>query len=535
MYRVYCDEQLLYDSRLQSLRIFGASLELELNKTGSFVFTMQQDHPRYDLVKRLKSIIKVYQGEDLIFRGRALDDPTGWHNEKKVSCEGELSFLLDSQQRPYDYTGTIEGFLNLMITRHNEQVEESKWFTVGKVTVVDANDYIVRSNIDYVDTWTEIQDKLLKLLGGYIIVRHEGYINYIDYLSDVTLLAGQKIEFGKNLLDLERIRKGADIGTAVIPLGAKLKDEEGKDTDARLTIESVNDGSDMLTDAAAIAQYGTIVKTVIFDDVTEAQNLHQKGQAYLADLVKLPDSIELTAADLATVDRNITSFHLGTYVQAISRPHGIDQLFLVSKLSLDLLSPAANKLTLGAARDGLTGTVTGLTNSQGEILKTVERTAQAAAEAVYNVEQNVQASIQMSEENIKATVAETYTLKDDTDALISSISTTVEQTKESFEIQFNQFSQDIEAVAAGSDANFEEIRKYIRFVDGMIELGETGSELQLKIANDRINFLQDGAEVAYFSDRKLFVTDAQFLHSLQIGGFAFMPRANGNLSFKKIG
>lgn len=534
MYRVYCDEQLLYDSRLQSLKIFGASLDLELNKTGSFTFTMQQDHPRYDLIQKMKSIIKVYQGDYLLFRGRALDDPTGWHNEKKIACEGELSFLLDSQQRPYDYTGTIEGYLNLLITRHNEQVEESKWFTVGNVTVTDSNDYIVRSNIDYVDTWTEMQDKLLKLLGGYIIVRHEGWINYIDYLSDITLLSPQKIEFGKNLLDLEKIRKGASIGTAVIPLGAKLKDEEGKDTDLRLTIESVNDGSDMLIDEAAKAQYGTIVKKEIFDDVTEPENLLQKGQAYLADLVKLPETIELTAADLATTGQDIQSFHLGTYVQAISRPHGIDQLFLVSKLSLNLLSPAANKMTLGAARGGLSASVAGLTNGQGEILKTVERTAQAAAEAAYNVEQNALASIQMSEENIRATVAENHYLKDDVDALVSSVSTAIEQTKDSVEIQFTQFSQDIDAVAAGTDANFEEIRKYIRFVDGKILLGEVGNELELQIANDRISFLQDGAEVAYFSNRKLYVTDTQILHSLQLGSFAFMPRANGNLSFKKI-
>ena len=84
------------------------------------------------------------------------------------------------------------------------------------------------------------------------------------------------------------------------------------------------------------------------------------------------------------------------------------------------------------------------------------------------------------------------------------------------------------------DAEFEEIRKYIRFVDGMILLGEVGNELELQISNDRISFLQDGAEVAYFSNRKLYVTDTQILHSLQLGNFAFMPRDNGNLSFKKI-
>jgi hypothetical protein len=90
----------------------------------------------------------------------------------------------------------------------------------------------------------------------------------------------------------------------------------------------------------------------------------------------------------------------------------------------------------------------------------------------------------------------------------------------------------IDDVAAGTDAQFEEISKYIRFVDGNIVLGEEGNTLTLQIANDRISFLDSGQEVAYFSNRKLYVTDTEILHSLQLGNFAFMPRANGNLSFK---
>ena len=156
------------------------------------------------------------------------------------------------------------------------------------------------------------------------------------------------------------------------------------------------------------------------------------------------------------------------------------------------------------------------------------------SEVVYNLEHNFESSLVKTNEDITATVAEKYTLKEETEAVVSSISTTIEQTKDSFTIQFNQFSQDIAAVSAGTDAEFEEIRKYIRFVDGQILLGEVGNELELQISNDRISFLQDGAEVAYFSNRKLYVTDTQILHSLQIGNFAFMPRANGNLSFKKI-
>ena len=534
MYRLYCDGLTLYNDRLENLKILDPSVELEENKTGSFVFGMLPDHPHYGLVHKMKSIITLYQDDYLLFRGRVLDDETGWHNEKTITCEGELAFLLDSIQRPYEYDGTITGYLNLLISRHNEQVEESKWFTVGNVTVTDANDYIVRSNIDYTDTWAEMQNKLIDLLGGYIVVRHEGYINYIDYLQDITLLSPQPITFGKNLLDLKRIRKGADIATAVIPLGAKLKDEEGKDTDIRLTIASVNDGLDYIVDEEAKAQYGMIVKTITFDDVTEAANLFTKGKAHLADLVKLPETVELTTADLATVDASFSSFHLGTQVRVTSNPHGIGQLFRVSKLSIKLFEPAANKLTLGGVYLGFSGALQGLANQQEQILQIAEQRARQAAETVYNVEQNLLASLQVESDNIKSIVAETYSLKDETEAMVSDVRTEVTQTKNSFDIQFTQFSADIAAVAAGTDAEFEEIRKYIRFVDGMILLGEVGNELELQISNDRISFLQDGAEVAYFSNRKLYVTDAEILHSLQLGNFAFMPRANGNLSFKKI-
>lgn len=365
MYRVYCDGQQIYNSKLENYQIFSPSLEMELNKTGSFLFSIFPDHPYYGLIKKLKSIITVWQDNYLLFRGRVLEDEVGWHNEKKITCEGELAFLLDSIQRPYDYTGTVKGYLNLLVTRHNEQVEESKRFTVGNVTVTDNNDYIVRANSEHTDTLKEMQDKLVGLMGGYLVVRHDGYINYLDYLADVNLLSPQKIEFGKNLLDLKRIRKGADIATAVIPLGAKLKDAEDKETDQRLTIADLNNGLDYIVDEDAKAQYGLIVKTVIFDDVTEAANLLTKGKAHLSQLVNMPDTVELTAADLATVDKDISSFHLGTKVQVTSRPHGIDQLFTVSKLSINMLDPAANHLVLGGVLDTFTAKASQITTVIG--------------------------------------------------------------------------------------------------------------------------------------------------------------------------
>ena len=531
MYRVYCDGMLLYHSKLENLKIFNPSIELELNKTGSFEFTIYPDHPYYSSIKKLKSIITVLQDDYLLFRGRVLDDEIGWHNEKLIVCEGEMAFLLDSILRPFTFSGTPAEFLAYILGLHNAQVDESKHFQMGNVTV---NGYVVHETTDYMTTKETIEKVLLDQFGGYLITRLVDGVGYVDYLSEINLLAPQTIQFGKNLLDLKRIRKGEDIATVIIPLGENVSDDEGNDTGNRLTIASVNGGADFIQDDAAITQYGIIVKSVIFDGVTDPEELKMKGQAQLSDFVNQWETIELTAADLATMNTDFTSFHLGTQVRAVSEPHGLNQLFLVSKLSIKLLEPVANKLALGKSIASFSEAVKGVSDSQNIILQTVEKNERKAAEAVYNVEQNLMASLQVSEENIQSIVSENYYLKEDTDALVSSVSTELTQTKDSFSIQFTQFNADLEAVATGVDAEFEEIKKYIRFVDGQILLGEVGNELELQISNDRISFLQGGTEVAYFSNNKLHVTDGHFINSLQLGNFSFMPRANGNLSFKKI-
>lgn len=529
-YRVYCDGLLLYHSKLSNLKIFNPSAELELNKTGSFEFTVYPEHPYYGLIKKLKSIITVWQDDFRLFRGRVLDEEVGLYNQRAIACEGDLAFFLDSILRPFTFTGTPAEVLAYILNLHNPQVEPEKRFTLGTVTV-EGN--LPLDLTEHTTTLEVLQEHFLDKLGGYLMTREENGVYYLDYLQEINVLAPQSVQFGKNLIDLKRIKKGGDIGTVVVPLGAKMKDEEGNEI-GRLTIESVNGGVDFLQDDAAIAEHGTIVKKAIFDGITDAAELKMAGQAYLADSVNQWETIELTAADLATVGQDIASFHLGTQVQVTSKPHGLDQRFLVSKLSIKLLDPAANALTLGKTVSALTKAVGGISGEQGVILQTVEKAEKTASEAVYNVERNVQASIQVAAENIQSSVAENYYLKDETDAIVSSVSTVVEQTKNSYDIQFTQFSADLEAVVTGADAEFEEIRKYIRFIDGKILLGEVGNELELQIANDRISFLQDGAEVAYFSNRKLYVTDGEYTHSLRIGKLEIKPRTNGNTSINIV-
>ena len=274
MYQVYCDSHLIYDTRVDSLKLVNPKLDLELNKTGSFTFTIYPSHPHYAHLQKLKSIIQVYSNDYLIFRGRILNDDQGFYNEKAVSCEGELAFLLDSVQRPFDSQGTPKELFEKLITAHNSQVDESKRFIIGNVTVTDPNDYIHRSDSLYKNTWTNLNDKLIDTLGGYVWVRHESDGNYIDYLSDFDALSSQKIAFGKNLIDISKITKGENIATAIIPLGAN--DEEKNE---RVTIASVNNGLDYIYDQEAVNKYGWIYKTVEWNDVTLPENLLAKAKA----------------------------------------------------------------------------------------------------------------------------------------------------------------------------------------------------------------------------------------------------------------
>lgn len=546
MYRAYSDGHKIYDSRFDKYKIFDAKLDLELNKTGAFTFMAYPDHPNFNRLIKMKSTITVYQDGDLIFRGRILNTEEGFYNEQQITCEGELAFLIDSIIRPYGsqeepWNGTPEAYLQKLLDEHNSQVDEYKQFKLGTVTVTSGTEEgnITRYDTDYKTAWDLISEKLVNQLGGYLWVRHETDGNYLDYLEDFNVLSDQKITFGKNLLDFKKTVKGEDVMSAIIPLGAKPDGEE-----SRITIAEVNDGKDYLFNQDAVDAYGWIFKTVTWDDVTEAANLKTKAEEYLADAINLTASIEFTAADLAGIE-NVNPFKLGRYITVKDNHHDLVNTtdFLIKKLSLDILNPANNTLTVGTTYQTFTESTSGAEKTQGQIVGRIEKvekdvsgfvTAEQLNAAKAEVIEQANSTVNQSSTEIMTQVATDYYLKDDAEALVGSINTKFKQTEDEFEFRFNEFSQDVDDLASGTDAKFQNISKYIRFVDGNIILGEEGNELTLKIENDKISFLEGGAEVAYFSNRKLYVKDGEFINSLALGNFAFVPRANGNVSFKKV-
>lgn len=536
IYKILLDNQIIHDNNVAELKIFNPKVNLELNSVGSFEFTIYSNNPFYNSIRELISIVSVYQNDNIIFKGRVVEANANTNKGLDVYCESVEAYLYDTVQQPYDFSGSVKALLEGFISSHNSQVSEDRRFIVGNVTVVDENDYIVRSNSEYSTTWDAIKDKLVNMLGGYLVVRYEADGMYIDYLEDFETLNQQTINFGTNLLSVKMNNDYSNIATVLIPLGATLESVDGEEnTQERLTIESVNDGKDYIENADAIAKYGRITQIKTWDDVTIASNLLRKGKEYLAKIGSVSTIIELSAIDMANVNKNISNFSIYSKIRVISKYHNIDQYFVVHKMSIDLFEPKNNKITLNGNLQSLTENDDGIGSLTETVEKIVENFQTNIPNRIIELRKELTSLIEQTSTAIRSEVGEKYYSKEDNADLISEINTVFEQNKSYFEMQFNMFQQDLDDLLNGTNANFEDIRKYIRFEDGNIILGQIGNEFTLKITKERISFMQGEMEIAYLSNSKMYNTYVEIITSLTIGNFAFIPRASGNLSFKKVG
>lgn len=353
MYRVYCNNSPLYDLRDEDLVLISPIVKIGENTAGSFEFSILPKHPHYEEVNELTSVITAYDGDEEIFCGRVVEITKDLYNRKKVICEGELAYFNDSIQRPAKYQGlTVRGYLETLVNIHNQQVKNQgidKTFKVGAVTVQDNNDYVYKYT-NWESTLEVIKTDLLNTYGGYLRIRKENGVRYIDYLADYPNTNTQVIEFGSNLLDFTHDMVASDIVTAVIPLGARLEDvTEVEGLDAYLTIKDVNGGVDYVYSQEAVKSYGWIFKTVKWDDVHVADNLLRKGKEYLSDIQFAQITLTVSAVDLHMLHVDMERIKVLDEIRVTSSPNGLDRFFPVSEMTIYLDKPSNNKLTLGTS------------------------------------------------------------------------------------------------------------------------------------------------------------------------------------------
>lgn len=572
MYRITCDGYPLLDMRDESLIVTDPRCTLEVNTAGSASFDIYKSHPNYDKLRFLKSVFEISDDFGVIFRGRMMEDSIDFHMGKSVEIEGAMGYFNDSIVRPFTFPddfledsgyieaaasgNVVEFFLKWLIDSHNSQVQEFQRFKIGNVTVSDPNNFITRSDTGYISTWDILKSKLFESsLGGYLCIRYEEDGNYIDYLSEFTLVNTQTIEFGRNLLDRLRESDAKETYSAMIPFGADIEEiaEDGTTVKRKITLESLADSEvsedivkigDTLYSKSAVGKYGWIyapVSVTTWEDVTEAENLLTKSTALLASTAtNIATSEELTAADLHLTDKEIQSFRIYRKIKAKQEAGGGFTTFDLTKLDIEILQPQNTKITVGAAAKTLTDANREYQSDSIERIQTAEKAITETKEEVTEVKN--QTVIERTEilntcNEIILSALQSYVETSNYNEFRETVETQLSILAGEVSLNFTTTTEQIDNVDGDLQAKFTELYKYIRFAENGITIGDGESGITLSIDNDIISFEKNGQRFGWW-DGTDFHTGNIYVdvnERAQFGNFAFIPRSDGSLSFLKVG
>ena len=533
MIQIYTDGALSYDNRLKDHSLLALSYTAGLNKAGTATLTMPPGHPSYNAYEPYKPIVTIYDEDKLVFRGRPLKPQDDALNRRTVTCEGERCFFRDAVMRPYLYQDEPTVIFADIIGKYNAQVEEDKRFTVGTVTVTDPNDYI-RLESSKAEQVSDTIDKLIQRCGGYIVfTTNDAGVRMVNWYAEVGYQNNQTIDYGSNLIDFGRASENMELATRIIPYGAK--DETTGDY---LTITSVNNGLDYIEDAEAVQLRGIVTRPVYWEDVTEPQNLLRKAQEYLGTSKNLITSLTLSAVDLAAIDKTIDAFRVGDLVRVRSKPHKMDDDFLLTDRTVDLLNKGAGTITLGKELQTLTGLSTAGDKAGREELRATERSIQIdytlnIAAAIARAEQSLTSLIEQTGAAIKLEVSKTYATNGEVE---EAVSTSMTQLSDSFTFTFNELKTVVDKNDAAAREHIIEQEKYVRFKDGIITLGEAENAMTLQLENDLVVFKRNGATFGWWDGVDFHTGNIviEVTKRAQLGNFAAVPRKNGHLSWLKV-
>lgn len=430
MYEIYAypygnqdAELLIYQPGNAEALVLSPKLTREVSKGGSLTFTMTREHPQYEMLQKMSTVVAVHQDGKEIWRGRILNHEADWYNNRAVYCEGALSYFNDSCVTPFNYDGTLKQFLQHLIDAHNAQVgQKMKQFELGTITAAlgnlvvhfgDADEYGVGE--DYGKIWDIIDKMVLKTFGGYAYCSYNSktglnVLNYCDQQYEAKRQTAQDIAYGVNLLDLTEKTDTNSLYTRIYPVGNKHtvkktawyyklawwkdqshtydKDHEERwgimDTDAATVKKylpagfSCNLAEGWIQNDAAVTKFGIITRTVDLD-ADSSNDLFAAGVQALQQNSLMVTSYTIRAVDLVDAGYSTERLTFACYAHILSQPHSVDAIMLCSKLVEPLDHPEKKEYTFGMTRRTLTDRQVenlGRTNLLDESASAAERYSQ---------------------------------------------------------------------------------------------------------------------------------------------------------------
>ena len=336
---LYDGENILGDIEVTGYEYYNATLEEQINASGTLTFSVLPTNPALSSVKLKKSTIRLFGTRGEMWRGRIIRMETDVYNRRVITCEGALSWLNDVvvSGNDFDPSGeTPHNILDYYLDAYNTYVPADRQIWLGN----DEPTEIFYGQLDKTKHYTifEILSELLANSGGYYTLRFNGNDVYLDYLNFKSTPSGQEIYFGDNLFDIART---IDVGNVASELFA----------------EDAAGHSVLITNAAIESSFGYSRAYHYFNDCNDAVELAILAQDWFDANCLSEASMSIAALDLNLTDVTVAPFYVGQPVHISSPPHGIDTTMILTGLLTDISNPAASQITLGAIQRGLTSYV----------------------------------------------------------------------------------------------------------------------------------------------------------------------------------
>ena len=150
---------------------------------------------------------------------------------------------------------------------------------------------------------------------------------------------------------------------------------------------------------------------------------------------------------------------------------------------------------------------------------------------------NIDNAISSAKDDILDNVSQNYATSDKIIELQETVSSNMQQTNKDINMRFETAQNYTKEVDGKLQAYQNTVATNIRFSENGIELGKTSSPFTAALDNTKLAFKQNGEEVAYISNNKMHITQAEIKDNLRVGDsntgfFTWTKGTNGNLSLK---
>lgn len=339
---------------------------------------------------------------------------------------------------------------------------------------------------------------------------------------------GVTIRYGKNMTDVNQEEDGSGVYTGVYPYWYSEEEGSADLGSSYVPVEGEFDFTRILL----------LDLTDEFENKPTAEELTQKAQEYISNHDPGVPTISTTVSWYQSKDF-VENVNLGDVVGVYFSRLGISAKAKIVKTRYNALQNRYESVDIGSVRSSIAGTIVSMDQGVSSvtqytvtetrrITKELEMTADSLRSAISDSAQNTTQLIQQSQAIIMEALQE-YATTGDLEQLRSSMQSRFEILAGQIEASFTSISETVSDLDGETTRQFSEIHSFIRLmaqtstVNGGIVIGESTSQIKLKLENDILYFFTGDEKtvsvnnaIAYFSAGKLYVVQSQ-IQQLTIG------------------